>query len=161
MAVAVLANDERMTYSHSGLSMSSTSPFIQHDQDMLPGICSAGTHFFLVKGRSFSPQPCLELQRPESKDVLEMTGPANNDEYAKSSAHWTMAKKNVWRASTHLTRFHWLKVNVFLDCDGTLWLSSLETWQRYPQASFVGIQRLASYRWWIVRDHQPCRVHAP
>lgn len=147
MAVADLANDERMTYSHSALPMSSTSPFIQHDQDILPGLSSTGTHFPLINGHSFTPQPYLALQRPEFKKILESTEPANNDEYAKSSTQWTMAKNKVWRASPCDTiSLPKLIVNAFLDRDGTLRLSSLDTWQRYPQASFVSIQRLASCR---------------
>lgn len=105
MAVAVLANDERMTYSHSGLSMSSTSPFIQHDQDILPGASSVITHFPLVNGHSSTPQPYLELQRPQSKKILESTEPPNNDEHALSSAQWTMTKNKVWQAHTHLISF--------------------------------------------------------
>ena len=43
--------------SHSGLSISnSTSAFIQHGQDVLPGDSSAATHFSLVNWYMFTPQ---------------------------------------------------------------------------------------------------------
>lgn len=163
MAVAVHANDERMTYNHSGLPISSTSPFIRHDHDILPGVSSVGTHFPLINGHSFTPQPSPELQKPGFEKILESTEPANNGESAKSSAQWTMAKNKVRRRFRPFDMIlpPELTLNAFIDRDGTLRLPSLESWKRYPQASFISIQRLASYRWGVVRNHQPGHFHAP
>lgn len=118
---------------------------------MLPGASSTHNRSSLVwdDDRSSSnrhssiSQPNLQLQVPESNNTFTSTVPLHNDEFAKLSAQWTMAEDKVRRDSAHSMRFDLPIAKVFLDRDGALRLSSLESWERHPQASIVGIQRLA------------------